>query len=257
MNPELETRSRFRMLTEDVVGGPDLARAVRDGRRCRRNRRLVQGAAAVAVLGVAAGATFRLAGGTADTVAVDQPADQPAYHDFVPGTQVDEQIQAAAAAHLPGLTDATDVFPSDWDHSAMNPPVEYQNATEWQAYYVPTPNDHLVVFTGKRVPNRPGWYDCSEAPAGPSCSTTTLSDGSRLLTDTHFVDESPSHYWFTNHMVRPDGSIVSVVEHVTADSWPQAEQRRVFTDAETQGLLEDPGLLFPDPLDPPPTPSGW
>jgi hypothetical protein len=252
-----ETRTRFQALTEDVVGGPDLARAVADGRRHRRHRRLVRGAAVVAVVGVAAGTAFRLAGGPGDTVAVDRPADQPSYHDFVPGTQVDEQIQAAAADHLAGLTDATDVFPSDWNHDAMNPPVDYQNATEWQAYYEPTPNDHTVVFTSKKVPNEPQQRDCSETPAGPYCSTSTLPDGSTLLTHAYYVDSGPYTYWFADFLVRPDGSVASVVEHVQADSWAQAEQRREFTDAEIKGLVDDPRLIFPDPLDPPPPPKGW
>jgi hypothetical protein len=44
---------------------------------------------------------------------------------------------------------------------------------------------------------------------------------------------------------------------VTADSWAQAEQRRLFTDSQTQALARDPRLVFPDPIDPPPAPAGF
>lgn len=258
MTHEQQTRERFERLTDDVVGGPSLEIAIRDGRRTRRRRTTRVGVAAAALTGLGLVAAWQVLPGSTHDVAVDAgPAAAPPYQDFVPGTEVDENLQAAAADHLPGLTDATDVFPSDWDHTAMNPPVRYQDATEWQAYWKPKPNDHLVVFTGKDVPNRPAWYGCDEAPVGPYCSTASLADGSLTLTAAHTDDTATFQYWFLNRMVRPDGSSVSIVEKVTADSWSQAEQRRLFTDTQTQALARDPRLLFPDPIDPPPAPAGY
>jgi len=178
MNTDQQTREQLRRLTADVVGGPDLARSMHDGRRVRRRRTTRVGVAAAATsLAVVGG--WQLLPRTTHDVAVDpRPASAPSYHDFVPGTPVDGDIQAAAADHLPGLSDANEGFPSDWDHTAKNPPVEYQNATEWQAYWDSAPNDHLVVFTGKSVPNQPAWYGCDEAPVGPYCSTASPADGS-------------------------------------------------------------------------------
>lgn len=259
MNLEQQTGEQLDRLTAEVIGGPDLDRVIRDGRRARRRRTARLGIVAVGATGLAVAAAWQVIPASTPEVAVDDPpaAAGPTYHDFVTGTQVDEQIQATAATHLPGLTDATDVFPSDWSHSAMNPPVEYQNATEWQAYYEPSVDDHLVVFTGKKVPGHPAGYGCDEAagPGSHGCTFATLPDGATLIQYASLIGDSGYSHWYASYLVRADGSVASIVEHVRADTWAQADERRVFTYAQGKALVLDPQLEFPDPVDPPAPPS--
>jgi hypothetical protein len=253
-----QTRARFERLTDDVVGGPSLEVAIRDGRRTRRRRTARVGVAAAAVTGLGLVAAWQVLPGGTHEVAVDPgPAAAPSYQDFVPGTQVDERIQETAATHYPGLTDATDVFPSDWNHYEKNPPVDFQDATEWQAYYEPTADDHLVVYTSKAVPGDSASYGCDLAtgPDAHGCTFDTLADGSTLIQYAGAIGDSPFDHRYTTFLVRADGSVRSTVEHVRADTWAQADQRRVFTYPEARQLVEDPALDFPDPVNPPPPPS--
>lgn len=272
MNLEEHTRTHLDDLTSDVVGGPDLATAIRNGRRRRRSRVSALAVSGLAVAAVAVGVTAHQLQQPTATVEVTPATQPPAYQDFVPGTDVDETIQATIASDLAGLTPASKVYPTDWndnaepdspasEHGAGLPDSEALNATQWNAIYTVDPNEDLVVQISKAVPGWPLRPSCSEisvSPGQPTCTISPLADGGRVASYGFFVKDSPlpENYWFLSVYTAPDGSTVNVAERVAADSWPQAEARRVFTVDQASTLASDTALTFPDPVVTPPAPAG-
>ncbi|HEX4472571.1 MAG TPA: hypothetical protein VH085_11415 [Nocardioides sp.] len=267
MNVDEQTRAQLTRLTEHVEGAPDLATSVREGRlRRRRRQHLVGGVAGLAVAGIALGTALQLGQQTHHVVAIDHPpvasssgADQPAYHDFVPGSDVDEALQATAAAHLPQLAPATRVYASDWNHDGPIADAQVPNATDWEAFYDVSPNDTLAIAMSKRIPGGLKHDDCSDIPSTvgqPLCDISHLSDGSTLVTDSFtLVEGGAPHYWFTTTLTRADGMVVTANQRITADSWPEATDRRTYDPTQTAALVEDPALTFPDPVVTPPPPA--
>lgn len=263
MNVDQQTRNQLRALTEDVVGGPDLDRVLTDGRRARRARQrrtAVSSVAALAVAGVVAGAAYQHARGPAAHQAVDQTADSPAsYHDFVAGSDVDETIQTAVAGDLPGISAATRLYASDWNHDGPLADSQAQNATDWEAFYDASPTDMLAISLSKKIPGGVALDECSDIPSTvgqPACDISTLGDGSTLVEDSYTLTrDGQPEYWFTTALVRPDGSVVTANQRVTADAWPQAISRRTYSPSQTSALVQDPTLTFPDPVVTPPPPA--
>ena len=269
MNVDEQTRTQLAWLTEHVEGGPDLATSLREGRsrRRRRQRMVVGGVAGLAVAGIAVGAAVQLGQQQHHGVAVDRPpvatssgGDQPAYHDFVPGSDVDETIQATAATHLPGLAPATRIYASDWNHDGPIAADQVPNATDWEAFYDVSPSDMLAIAMSKRIPGGLKEDECSDIPSTvgqPPCDISHLADGSTLVTDSFtLVEGGASHYWFTTTLARADGMVVTANQRIDADSWPEATDRRTYDPAQTAALVEDPALTFPDPVVTPPPPAG-
>ncbi|MDX6357363.1 MAG: hypothetical protein QOH37_417, partial [Nocardioidaceae bacterium] len=248
MNLDEHYRTVLEQLTEEPVGGPDLATSLAAGRRRRRVRRTFVAGGAVAALAVAGtgGAWLQR---PHEIVTPDSFAAAPPYHDFVAGTQIDEGFQATIDDDLPGLPDATKVYPSDWNRDTPLPDAQFENATDWEAYYTLNPQVDLVVLMAKDVPGYPLSPKCSEIAVSqgqPTCSVTGLADGARVASYGFTVDV-PHGYWFLSVYTAADGSTVTVSQRVGADSWAQAESRRVFTDDEASSLASDAALTFPDP----------
>ena len=80
----------------------------------------------------------------------------------MPGTQIDETMEAVIAEHLPGLGAATDVYPSDWDHNGPMPDADFADATDWQAAYDLSADEELLVFMGWPKPGEPPPTKCPE-----------------------------------------------------------------------------------------------
>jgi hypothetical protein len=270
MNVDEHYRTVLDQLTETPVGGPDLATSLAAGRRRRRVRRTLTAGGAVAVLAVA-GAGGAWLQRPHEVVTALPIASEPIYHDFVAGTQIDEDFQATIAQDLPGLSPARKVYPSDWNHdgalpdspasdgSEDLPDASALNATEWQAIYDVSPNEHLVVLMSKEVPGWPLRPHCSEIavdPGQPACTVIPLAGGGQVATYGFTVDSLPQPYWFLSVYTAADGSTVNVTERVAADSWAQAEARRAFTIDQASALASDAALTFPDPVVTPPAPDG-
>jgi hypothetical protein len=257
MNVEDRYRTTMEQLTDTPVGGPDLATSLAAGRRHRRVRRTIVAGGAVAALTVATAGGAWLQRPHAVTTP-DSFATSPTYHDFVPGTRIDEDFQATVAQYLPGLPDAGSVYPSDWNHDTALPDAQFENATDWEADYTLNPQEDLVVVMAKDVPGYPLRPKCSEIAVSlgqPTCSVSGLADDARVASY-GFTVEVPHGYWFLSVYTAADGSTVTVSQHVGADSWSQAEARRVYTDAQASSLASDTALTFPDPVVTPPAPDG-
>lgn len=256
MNVEDRYRTVLEQLTEEPVGGPDLTTSLAGGRRRRRVRRTVVAGGAVAALAVA------VAGGAwlqrpHDVIAPDSFASAPSYQDFVPGTQIDEDLQATIAQHLPGLSPATKVYASDWNHDGPLPDARAVNATDWEAFYTLTPDVHLFVTMGKKIPGEPFANQCTDFPdtGQPACHVTDLPDGSRMISESFEVPSSDQPYWFNTVLIRPDGSRVTANQSIAAGSWADAEGLRTYDATRTAALVQDPSMTFPDPLVTPPAPT--
>ena len=257
MNVQEQYRTALEHVTAEQVGGPDLAVSLAAGRRRRARRTVLRGGAigtvGLAVAAVATGVTVhQLQRSTAVEVS---PAGQSAYHDFVPGSDLDESLQATVAAHLPGLSPATNVYASDWNHDGPLPDAEAVNATDWEAFYTLTPDVHLFVTMGKKIPGEPFANQCGDFSQNgqPACHVTDLADGSRVISESFEVPSSDQPYWFNTLLIRPDGSRVTANQSVAAGSW--AEALRVYDATQTAALVEDPSMTFPDPVVTPPPPS--
>ena len=257
MNVEEHYRAALEELTDEPMGGPDLAVSLAAGRRRRGVRRTVVAGGAVAALALA-GAGGAWLQRPHEVVAPDSFASAPSYHDFVGGTQIDETMQATIDHDLPGLADATKVYPSDWNRDTPLPDAQFENATDWEAYYTLNPEVDLVVLMAKDVPGYPLRPKCSEIAVSqgqPTCSVTGLAGGARVASYGFTVDV-PHGYWFLSVYTAADGSTVTVSQHVAAASWAQAESRRVFTVDQVSSLASDAALTFPDPVVTPPAPDG-
>lgn len=255
MNLEEHTRTHLDQLTADVVGGPDLATAIRNGRRRRRSRVSALAVSGLAVTAVAAGITAHQLQQPTPTVEVT-PATQPAtYKDFVPGTDIDETIQATVAAHVIGAPAAAKVYPSDWNRNTPLPDSEAQNATDWQSLYSLGANESMSVEMFKRIPGDAAPTECRVSMDSPGlpCTVVTQADGSVLL---HYGMDLGSFYRISTLCVSPDGFVVQVFDNVQADSWAQAEKRASLLQVQVDALVEDSAMTFPDPVVTPPAPDG-
>ena len=178
MNVAERYRSTIDELTQGRPGGPELADVLTRGRRRRRARRTLLAVGAVGALTVAGlgGAWMQR---PHEVVAVDPYATSPSYRDFVPGTGVDETIQAAVASHVAGVPDADKVYPSDWNHDTAIPDAEAQNATDWEAAYPLGAHESLTVSIFKPIPGNPSATRCRpsmEMPGLPCSATTRRTD---------------------------------------------------------------------------------
>jgi hypothetical protein len=191
-------------------------------------------------------------------VTPDSFAAAPPYHDFVAGTQIDEGLQATIDHDLPGLPEAAKVYPSDRNRDTPLRDARFENATDWEAYYTLNPQVDLVVLMAKDIPGHPLRPKCSGIAVSqgqPTCSVTGLADGARVASYGFTVDV-PHGDRFLSAYTAADGSTGTVSQRVGADSWAQAEARRVFTDAQASALASDAALTFPDPVVSPPVPDG-
>lgn len=254
MNVAERYRDTLDELTLHRPGGPALADVLARGRRARRVRRTLAAGGAVAAM------TLTGIGGAwlqrpHEIVAVDPFASSPTYRDFVPGTDVDDTIQATVAAHLAGVPDADQVYPSDWNRDTALPDSEAQNATDWQSHYVLGPHESLEVSMFKAIPGDPAVTRCrpSMDVPGLACSATAQADGSTLL---HYGVTLGSYVRFVTERVAADGSCVQAFDNVEADSWSRAETRASLVQGQAEALVNDPAMTFPDPQVTPPPPNG-
>jgi hypothetical protein len=167
--------------------------------------------------------------------------------DFVPGSQVDDQLQAALADRLPpGLT-ATDVYPSDWTRSSPLPDAQAQNATDWELYYSTGGDDVVRVLVGMKVPYEDGSVGCPRG-AGAQCSERTLPDGSVLSTTTYDTGSSAYRIAVLN---RSDGKTVTASD-IAPGSSSQDDPAWTVSESALERIATTAGLDFPDPVVTPP-----
>jgi hypothetical protein len=254
MNLADHYRATFEDLTDDRPGGPDLATSVAAGRKRRRTRRTTVAGGVVAALALAgvAGAWLQR---PHHEVAVDGFASAPTYQDFVPGTDIDETIQATVAQHVPGLTEADKVYPSDWNHDGPLPDGQAQNATDWEAHYPIGANEALNVSMFQPIPGEPPPTVCRphmDSPGLP-CSVTTEADGSVVL---HYGMDLGSYFRFATTHVTPGGFSVQAFDDVAADSWSAAERSASIPEVQLRALVGDAAMTFPAPVQVPDPPTG-
>ncbi len=251
MNVAEHYRSTLDELTRDRPGGPALSAVIAGGRRRRRVRRTAWVGAGVAAAAVATVAGVSLAQDSS-SVAVDPgPSGRPSYHDFVAGSEVDETMQAAVADRLPELGAATDVYPSDWNHT--EPIADFADATEWHALYDVSGTERLRVVMSEAIPGQPVEAGCDGIEqADVPCRRDELPDGSVVTRSGYLLGAST--YRFLTVRVAADGFVTETLDDVQAQSWPEAEASRQLTDAQTTALVQDPTLTFPAPVHTPPSP---
>ena len=269
MNFEDTLKMELEELSTDVVGGPDLGRAIETGRRRRRrrNRHLAVAAASTCVATLVAAAAFTLApgdGGTKPGGSVEQlqPAapgpkqDSPRQHaqprtsasiDYVAGTQVDEHLQAAVAPNVPGGVVSRDVYASDWTRDTPLPDAQAENATDWELYYSTGGIDTMRVVIGLPVPFEGDVLRCGAQD--DHCSQQTLPDGSVVVAQQY---DTGSTFFRNVAVQRPDGKTVVASDIVNAPSLAEAEQAWTLDDNQLQALATSAGLNFPDPVVSPP-----
>jgi hypothetical protein len=253
MNVAERYRATIDELTDHHLGGPDLVDVISRGRRKRRARRTLVAVGAVAALTVA-GAGGAWLHRPHEVVAVDRFASTPSFQDFVPGTDVDETIQAAVAEHVAGVPDADQVYPSDWNHDTALPDAQAQNATDWEAHYPLSAREGLWVSMFKPIPGESAPTTCRpwmDHPGLP-CSVTTQADGSVLV---HYGIDLETSYELATTRVDADGFVVQTFDDVVADSWHQAEARASLAQGQLEALVNDASMTFPDPVVTPPPPT--
>ena len=238
MTVEQLVRDQLNRATHEVVGGPDLATSVRDGRRRRRTKRVGVAAAAVAVLGLGTVGAHALGGDDPRPVAHDAPvADGPAPApaapaDFVPGTDIDDTMAAVVAEHLPSLPGPDDVYPSDSNTAGPIPDAEFAQAQDWQAAYTTDTGGFLVIMG---LPEEiVGWRcsdcDAREVPGGTIYNQTYSTDGQT--------------WWFGTYFVAADGHFVNAFESVQAPDEQSAAGQRQLSDSDMEALVMDPRMSF-------------
>ena len=245
MTFDTQLSDRLRELTDDVEGGPSLAKALQTGRTQRRTRRLVWGGvAAAAVLGLSGAGIAAL--GQGDGGGEEVVANEPAYDDgsFVPTSDVDELIQEVVGRYVD--YQARDVYPSDWTRKTPLPDDKAQNATDWQAYYDLPHTQELAVVLGLQVPYEDPWTGCQDGDT--SCTDGQLPDG-RTWSQTTFFSDTKRYRMAT---VRDDAGR-------GASAWitlpTGSTEQPVISDAKLLEIASDADLTFPDPeVTPPPTP---
>jgi len=251
VNVEEHYRTTLDRLTQEPPAGPDLAAVLAGGRRRRRVRRTAWAGAGVSVAAVAAVAGVVL--GHQGRATTTGPTGGASYHDFVPGTDLDESLQATAARHLPTLPAATAVYPSDWNTPGPIPDGRFADATEWHAVYDVSPTERLTVLTSRRIPGQPAAPRCQDVQqVDLPCTRTEGPDGSLDMRFGTVVMDTT--YRFITLHVTADGFVAETLDDVRAGSWPQAVAARELTDAGTAALVADPDLRFPAPLHTPPSP---
>ena len=239
MTTEQIVRDQLERATRDVVGGPDVERAVRSGRRRRRLRRGGLAVAAVTVLGLGVVGVQAATGGDARQVAHDAPvADAPAAAtsappDFVPGTDVDETMAAAIAEDVPSLPAPDDVYPSDDKTAGPIPDAQFAQARDWQSAYTTSDGDVLVMMG--HAEELGGWR-CRD------CDEEKVAGGTLYRQD--YSTDAGATWWFTISFVRDDGSFVNVLESVGAPDQQGARDQRHVSDAQMAALARDPRLTF-------------
>jgi hypothetical protein len=237
MTTEQIVRDQLDRHTRDVLGAPDLERAVQQGRLKRRRRRagLALLAAAVVGLGVTGVRVATSDDGSTvvqDAPVADAPAQAPADQDFVPGTDIDKTLAAVIAHQLPSLPAPDDVYPSDSHTAGPLPDADWASAEDWQASY--TVGDHrLLVMTA--LPSE-GPFSC------PDCDPQSVAGGT--LYHQTSQDLKDGNWQYASWLARPDGSVVGAFEYVPGqlDSPPSGD--RTFSDAQLDALVQDPGLTF-------------
>jgi hypothetical protein len=241
MTTEQIIRDQLDRATHDVVGGPDLATSIRDGRRRRRTTRVGVAAAAVAVLGLGAVGALALSGGDPGAVAKDEPAAGPAPAapapaapvDFVPGTDVDDSMAAVIAELLPSLPAPDDVYPSDGKTAGPIPDSEFANAQDWQAAYTTDTGGFLVIMG---LPEEIGGWRCSD------CGAHEVPVGT-IYNETYSTDDGQT-WWFGTYFVSHDGHFVNAFESVQAPDEQTAAGQRQLSDSDMEALVQDPRLSF-------------
>jgi len=241
MTTEQLLRDQLDRATRDVVGGPDLAASIRDGRRRRRTTRAGVAIATVAVLGLGAVGARALAGDDGHTVARDTPvADGPpvapapqAPTDFVPGTDIDASLAAVVAEHLPSLPAPDDVYPSDGQTAGPLPDAEFARAQDWQATYTTEAGGALVMMGSAE---ELGGWRCRD------CGAEQVPGGT-LYHETYSTDDGRT-WWFGTYFVADDGHFVNAFESVQAPDEQTAADRRQLADADLEALVEDARLTF-------------
>jgi hypothetical protein len=224
MTTEQIVRDQLDRATQDVVGGPDLEAAVRQGRSRRLRRRGLAGLAAVAVLGVGAAGINALVGDDSPTVVRDAPfAAGPApADDFVPGTDIDETLATTIAEHLPALPEPDDVYPSDGHTAGPISDADFAQAEDWQATY---------TLDGQQV-----WLISSSAAEPFSCQKCdhTQVPGGTLYHQTY---KSGGLTWHGTWVARPDGTSSGLLE--STHGGPAA-----LDPAGVSALLQDARIAF-------------
>lgn len=254
MSLEQHLRDQLDRATRDVVGGPDLATAVTDGRTGRRRRHLVRGGVAVAALavgGVLAASVLPLGSDGSTPTAADptSAASSSSSVDggFVEGTDIDEMLERIVERHVPTLDRPDEVYPSDWESRGPMPDADHADATDWQATYTASTDEQLLVFMGYPPPDEPTSSGCEgvrRSSGQPDCSSTRLPNGGSVTDDAYTTEGS---YVFYTVYVSPSGFTVDALETVTASSWQQAADRRQLDYQILGELVTDPKLTFPAP----------
>lgn len=243
MSSDTDIRRAYSRATDDASPGPDLGEVLALGRGARRRRaRLrVAGAACAATAVVAAGVLVPRLTQPDDVVAPEPaPAPAPAATDHVAGTDVDDTLVEVVAAHLPGLGQPRDVFPSDTEHNGPMPDADFASATDWQAEYDLRDGGLFRLFVGH--PSASSAYAC------PDCVWSPVADGRTATQVSERLGTDGSTRWrFLVVFEADSGFLVSVLEEVSAASEDAAVQTRTFTDAELLDLARDDRLTFPAP----------
>ena len=244
MTTEQIIRDQLDRATHDVVGGPDLATSIRDGRRRRRTTRAGAAAAAVAALVLGGVVTHALAGdgdGDGDrSVAHDAPVADGAAQaapagpvDFVPGTDVDESMAVVIAELLPSLPAPDDVYPSDSKTAGPIPDAEFANAQDWQATYTTETGGALVMMGIARGDRRLALQRLRRA-RGPR----------RHPVPRDLQHDDGGTWSFGTYFVGDDGHFVNAFESVQAPDGQTAADQRQLSDADLEALVADPRLTF-------------
>ena len=178
----------------------------------------------------------------------------------MPGTDIDEKLQAAVADDLPGIGRADLVDAYEWAHD--RPIASWRAADAWMLRY-PSAGQRLNVEVRKAVgPGSLRCHDGGREPerGQPDCTRVDLPDEGYVVSDS-FVGNSYHHqdqldYVFDATYVRPDGSMVGAQQVIRIDrgpdnyrnAWHEAVRDVRYTPAELRSLLTDPRLDFPDPV---------
>lgn len=250
-------RTELTAAAEDVPTGPDLATSLRAGRRQRTRRTAtVVTASAMAVGSIALAASMvPWAGSSKDTPSEPVVADAPdTTPDFVPGTDIDEQMQQTISGHIALLGAADDVYAGDWKHDGPLPAADFAKATDWQASYTLGAHEQVLVVMGFPAPGEATEQGCDTATAGgrgaPRCHQAAAGDGtvtSSGYTLLQPASEGLDQYTYITSYQSADGFTVNALERVQAGSWQAANEMRMLDDAALTELVIDPALTFPEP----------
>jgi hypothetical protein len=237
MTIEQLVRDQLDRATRQVPGGPDLGVVVRRGRQQRRRRRGGLALAGVAGVGLGALGVHVATADDSRSVVNDAPvAEAPAPSgDFVPGTDIDENVAAVVAARLPALPAPDDIYPSDSHTAGPIPDADWASAEDWQATYTENGNQVLLI-TGlpSEGPNACEGCPSQQVPGGTVYTQPYSSTG----------QDGRTKWYFGVYFARDDGTFANAWEIVVADGQQAAEAQRHVSDADLAALVQDPGLTF-------------